>query len=111
MILFLDSNLGTRMSKMDQNTIKNLARLCRIECDEEESKELVKDLQRILEYVEQLQEINTEHVEPCYHVLSSIVNVMREDIPGISMPREVFLKNAPAQVGGMIRVPPILKQH
>ncbi len=89
--------------------IKSLITLSRIDCTEEEQENLLKDLEKILGYVELLKEIDTTHVAPCNHVLEGINNVMREDTVGETMPRETFLANAPAQIGGMIRVPPVIK--
>jgi aspartyl-tRNA(Asn)/glutamyl-tRNA(Gln) amidotransferase subunit C len=97
------------MAKVDEETIKELSRLCRIECTEEEQKSLLKDLKKILDYIEQLQQIDTENVPPCNHIFEEMVNVMREDEVGEVLNREVFLANAPSHVGGMIRVPPVIK--
>ena len=98
------------MSNLNKETIKTLTRLCRIDCTEEEQEALLHDLKKILDYIEQLQQINTDNVPPCNHVLEDIHNVMREDVVESVLDREEFLANAPAHIGGMIRVPPILKQ-
>lgn len=94
---------------MDKDSIRALTALCRIDCTEEEQASLLKDLQKMLAYFELLNEINTENVPPCNQVIAGVTNAMREDEVGCTLPREVFLENAPAQIGGMIRVPPILK--
>jgi aspartyl-tRNA(Asn)/glutamyl-tRNA(Gln) amidotransferase subunit C len=99
------------MQKLDRSTIKKLTKLSRIQCSEEEQEILLKELEQIVGYIEQLQEVNTDDVLPCNHVLSYIANVMRDDIVCSTMPRELFLANAPAQIGGMIRVPPVIKTH
>lgn len=98
------------MVNLDKETIKKLTQLCRIDCTEEEQESLLVDLQKVLQYIEQLQEINTENVPPCNHVLE-MVNVMREDLVGEAMDRELFLANAPSHIGGMIRVPPVMKSR
>ncbi len=98
------------MVKLDKETIRKLTRLCRIDCTEEEQETLLKDLKKILAYIEQLQEIDTTNVAPCNHVLESMYNVMREDAIGPVLNREDFLGNAPSHIGGMIRVPPVIKQ-
>lgn len=98
------------MAKLDKETIKTLTRLCRIDCTEEEQNDLLKDLAKILEYIEQLQEIDTENVPPCSQVLENMCNVTREDVVGELLDRELFLANAPSHIGGMIRVPPVIKQ-
>lgn len=99
------------MAQFDKLTIQNLILLSRIECTEEQKEALLKDLKKIIEYFEQLNEINTDNVAPCDHVLAGIYNVMRDDEVGKSMPRELFLSNVPAHIGGMIKVPPVLKQN
>lgn len=99
------------MAELDKKAIETLTHLCRIDCTEEEQEALLKDLKKILNYVEQLNEIDTTHVAPCNQVLEEMANVTREDVPGESMPRELFLANAPSHVGGMIRVPPVLKSQ
>jgi aspartyl-tRNA(Asn)/glutamyl-tRNA(Gln) amidotransferase subunit C len=98
------------MAKLDKETIKKLTRLCRIDCTEEEQDSLLKDLEQILAYIEQLQEVNTDNVPPCNHVLENMANVTREDVVGDVLDREAFLANASSHIGGLIRVPPVFKQ-
>jgi aspartyl-tRNA(Asn)/glutamyl-tRNA(Gln) amidotransferase subunit C len=96
---------------IDKETVKKLAQLCRIECTEEEQEKLLEDLQKILHYIDQLDEIETTNVAPLNHVLEDFYNITREDI--IASPlleREVFLNNAPSHVAGMVRVPQVIKQ-
>lgn len=99
------------MAKLDKETIQQLTRLCRIDCTEEEQESLLNDLRKIIDYIEQLQQIDTEDVPPCNQVLENMSNIMREDIIGEVLNRESFLANAPSHIGGMIRVPPVLKQN
>ena len=97
------------MANLDKETIKNLTKLCRIDCSEEEQLSLLEDLKKILDYINQLEEVDTANIEPCYHVLDNVVNVTREDIACGTMPREVFLALAPSHAGGLIKVPPVMK--
>lgn len=97
------------MAKIDRESVKKLSKLCRIHCSEEETDKLVIDLENILNYVEQLESIDTEGVAPCNHVLEEVFNVMREDIVGETMPRDLLLSNVPDKIGGFIRVPSVLK--
>jgi len=99
------------MAKLDKEVIKNLTKLSRIACSEAEQEDLLNKLKSVLAYVEQLNEIDTDNVTPCNHVLESMVNVMREDAIGPTLPRETFLANAPAHTGGLIRVPPVMKNQ
>jgi len=98
------------MSTLDKETIKNLTKLCRIDCSEEEQESILTDLKKILNYVEQLQEIEVDHISPCNQVLDDMVNVTREDTVRDLLSRDDFLNNAPSHTGGLVRVPTVIKQ-
>ncbi len=97
------------MAQFDEKELDKLAKLCRIACTQEEKKSLQAQIAGVLSYIQQLGEVKTEGVEPCYTVLENATSVMREDEVGEPLSREAFLANAPAHVGGMVRVPPIIK--
>lgn len=99
------------MAEINRESLKKLKTLCRIDFSEDEQESLLHDLQNILNYIELLQEVDTENVKPLNHVLSDVVNVTREDVVGETLPRDLFLKNAPDQIGGLIRVPPVIKKN
>ena len=96
------------MANLDKKTIQHMATLCRIACSDDEQDALLRDLQQILDYADQLQEVETEGVRPCNHVIEGMCNVWREDSVGKTLSREKFLENSPSHVGGMIRVPPVI---
>jgi aspartyl-tRNA(Asn)/glutamyl-tRNA(Gln) amidotransferase subunit C len=94
------------MPQFDMNQLK---KLCRIEFSKEEEQSLEESLNRVLEYVHKLNEVDTENVKPCRFVHPSLHNTtLREDIPKEPLSREQFLSNAPDQIGGMIKTPPVL---
>ena len=98
------------MSKFDARALENLEKLCRIKCTAEEEKELLHSMQRILDYVNQLNEVDTRDIPPCQYVLKEMIQTeMREDVIGDILSREQFLANAPDHTGGMIRTPPVIK--
>lgn len=98
------------MATFDHQTLEHLKRLCRIQCTEEEGREISNSITRILDYVEQLNEVNTDNTRTCRYVLRGMLrNQMREDEVKDLLSREKFLSNAPDQIGGMVRVPPVLK--
>ena len=100
------------MSQLDLSTVAHLKKLARISCTPEEEANLLESLSRILKHIEKLEEVDTENVKPCSYVLSSMLKTKtRRDEVGDLLPRDLFLKNAPDQIGGMIRVPPVLKNH
>ena len=81
-----------------------------MDLSKEEEADILHSLGRILEHVAKLGEIDTKGVPPCSYVLSEMLkNQVREDIAQDPMSRDVFLANAPDQIGGMIRIPPVLK--
>jgi aspartyl-tRNA(Asn)/glutamyl-tRNA(Gln) amidotransferase subunit C len=98
------------MAEFDKQTLEHLKRLSRIECDPEEGEDILQSLKRVLEYVKLLGEVKTEKAKPCNTVLNGMAaNRWREDVPAHPLSREQFLANAPDQIAGMIRVPPVLK--
>lgn len=98
------------MSELNEENIRTLSQLCRIEIKDEELPVLFRDLKRILDYVDQLQQVDVSHLTPYSHIEEQGLESLREDIPGTLLPREKFLANAPDQVGGMVRVPTVIKQ-
>jgi aspartyl-tRNA(Asn)/glutamyl-tRNA(Gln) amidotransferase subunit C len=98
------------MSQFDRQKLEELERLCRISCTEDEKKELEHHLDRMLDFIEQLNEIDTDKTEPCNYILKEMQrNVMRDDIIGDMLEREELLSNAPDKIGGMIKVPTVIK--
>ncbi|MGD0664387.1 MAG: Asp-tRNA(Asn)/Glu-tRNA(Gln) amidotransferase subunit GatC [Rhabdochlamydiaceae bacterium] len=95
---------------MEENEFTKLCRLCRISVTDDEKKKLLKSVEAVLAYAEQLDEVDTEGVSPCFTVHETLKNVLRDDVPEAPLSRELFLADAPSHVGGMIRVPPVLKQ-
>jgi aspartyl-tRNA(Asn)/glutamyl-tRNA(Gln) amidotransferase subunit C len=99
------------MIHFTEEELTQLKELCRIECSKEEDEKLVENLRKILNHIEQLQELHTEEVVSCNYVLQDMqTTVTREDKPGSVIDRDAFLSNAPDHIGGMIRVPPVIKQ-
>lgn len=81
-----------------------LEALGRIKLPEESREKAKNDLQKILQYIDTLAELDTEGIEPMSHALP-LTNVMRDDVVAPSIPREEVLANAPAQKDGCFLVP------
>jgi len=89
--------------------VQNLAKLARLQFNEQE-KEIIKgDLQRMIHFVDKLNELDTEGVEPLLHMTDAI-NVLREDEVKGSISREEALKNAPDADGTFFKVPKVIKK-
>ncbi|MCM8768106.1 MAG: Asp-tRNA(Asn)/Glu-tRNA(Gln) amidotransferase subunit GatC [Candidatus Omnitrophica bacterium] len=93
--------------KVTTEEVKYLANLARIALTEEEAIRLEKDLEQILEYVSQLEAIDTTAVEPTYHVLPP-TNVWREDKVVASLSPEETLANAPEKSDNFFKVPRVI---
>src|SRR3954470_8656163 len=98
----------TQMSRITMDEVKHVANLARLAITEEEAEKFTNQLDAIISFAEQLNELDTDHVEPTSHVLD-IKNVMREDIAKPGLPVEEVLKNAPDHENGQIRVPSIIE--
>jgi aspartyl-tRNA(Asn)/glutamyl-tRNA(Gln) amidotransferase subunit C len=94
--------------KTDINTIRSLAHLARLEFNETKEQEMLADLNKILNWMEQLNELNTDEVEPLIH-MSEEVNVMREDVAQNTVTHEEALRNAPKKDSDYFRVPKVLE--
>lgn len=88
---------------------KELSRLARIKLTPEEEKTLNENIENILSYMDQIEEVDTEGVPTCTTVLPTTKNVFGDDEPSDFYDQEAFLNNAPDQVGGMIKVPPVME--
>lgn len=86
--------------------VEHVAKLARLELTEEEKRKFANQLSSILEYVEEMNEVDTEGVEPMSHAIH-FVNVMREDEVKYEQTKEELMKNAPFEEDGFFRVPKI----
>jgi aspartyl-tRNA(Asn)/glutamyl-tRNA(Gln) amidotransferase subunit C len=89
--------------------IEKLAQLARLRFDEAEKAEIRNDLQRMIAFVEKLNELDLEGVDPLLH-MSREVNVLREDEIKGSISREEALKNAPLHDEQYFKVPKVIKK-
>lgn len=108
LIAFLKYLEVTEMSRISEDQVRHVAHLARLEISDEEAARMQKELEKMLSFAEQLNELDTENVEPTSHVLD-IKNVFREDIAKKGLPQEEVLKNAPDHQDGQIKVPSILE--
>jgi aspartyl-tRNA(Asn)/glutamyl-tRNA(Gln) amidotransferase subunit C len=88
--------------------IEKLAHLSRLKFNDEEKEEIKHDLQRMIAFVEKLNELDLDGVEPLLH-MSDEVNVLREDEVKGSISREDALKNAPLHDEQFFKVPKVIK--
>ena len=89
--------------------VEKLAHLSRLQFNETEKVEIKNDLQRMIGFVEKLNELNLNTVEPMLF-MSDEVNVLRDDEIKGSISREEALKNAPFHDGQFFKVPKVIKK-
>ncbi|MEW6213961.1 MAG: Asp-tRNA(Asn)/Glu-tRNA(Gln) amidotransferase subunit GatC [Nitrospirota bacterium] len=94
--------------KISKEEVEHIAILARLSLSEEEKELFGSQLSSILSYIEKLNELDTEGIEPTSHVLS-LSNVMRDDILRLSIPKEDALMNAPDHTDKFYRVPKIIE--
>ena len=95
------------MEKISKEQVRHVALLSRIEMSDEEVEVFQSQLENILEYMDKLDELDTEGIEPMMHVLD-LTNVYREDVVRESLSREDAMRNAPKSDGEYFLVPRIL---
>lgn len=95
--------------KLDKHTIEKLAELSKLEFKEDELNGIQKDLEQMIAFVEKLNEINTDGVEPLTHI-SEDENQLREDLVNDSVDITTALKNAPAAKDRYFTVPKVIKK-
>jgi aspartyl-tRNA(Asn)/glutamyl-tRNA(Gln) amidotransferase subunit C len=94
--------------RIDLEQVRHVARLARLELSPEAERSLAGDLSAILTYIDKLNELNTEHVEPTTQVGEPGTPLRSDEITNPHAPGEI-LANAPARHGNFFRVPKIIE--
>lgn len=95
--------------QVDDTLIEKLAQLSMLQFNEAEKEEIKADLQKMIGFIDKLQELDTTGVEPLMH-MSEEVNVLRTDEVGNMLNREDALKNAPHHDSAYFKVPKVIKK-
>lgn len=93
---------------LTEKDVRGIATYARIGLTDEEVTEMTVDLNNIIESLKPITEYDLEGVEPTFHPIGNLSNVMREDVEGESFTQEVALENAPKQQDGNFLIPSIL---
>ena len=94
--------------KLDTNTINKIAKLARIKLSEQEAKDFLKDMNSILDWVEQLNEVNTDSIEPLANISSSILPQRKDESRDENSSDEI-LQNSPDKLEGYFAVPKVVE--
>jgi len=97
-------------NKIDEATVRKVAKLSGLELSDEQVKIFTTQLSAILGYIEKLDELDTENIEPLAHCLP-VHNVMRSDNIKPSLGTEKVLETAPDSDDQYFKVPKILEEN
>lgn len=95
--------------EVNETLVDKLANLARLQFDAAAKKEIQDDLQKMIRFVEKLNELDTTGVEPLLH-MSGNINVLRADEVSGSITREAGLRNAAVHDEQFFKVPKVIKK-
>ena len=95
--------------KIDNATVDKIAHLARLEFENEAKVQIVKDMNNMLAFVEKLNELNTDNIEPLIYMTSE-ENNLREDEVKQDMTQQQALMNAPKKDSDYFKVPKVVEK-
>ncbi len=93
---------------VSKEEVVKISKLAKLKLSDDEVAEFTSDMNKILDYMDKLNELDTENVKPLSHPLEG-TNVFREDVLKKSIDREDALKNAPERTEEFFKVPKVIK--
>ena len=93
--------------KLDENMVNRIAELSKLEFESDEKKSILKDMNKMLEFIDQLNEVDTDDIEPLIHMTED-VNVLRTDDAIVTTSQHEALKNAPSKDSTYFKIPKVL---
>ena len=93
---------------IDLKTIKHISKLSRISVDDEKAKKLVRDMNIIFDFIEKLNELNTDNIEPLTSVAETTLKLRVDEVKSGNM-REQVLKNSPDENEDFFVVPRVIE--
>lgn len=97
-------------NKIDIKTVDEVAHLARLEFNDSAKVEILNDMNRMLSFVDKLSELNTENIEPLIYMTNE-KNILREDVPEITLTQKEALKNAPKKDSDYFKAPKVIDQN
>lgn len=92
---------------INEELIDHIAHLARLEFEGEAKEAISHDLTNIITFMEKLQEVETNDVEPLVF-MSDEINRLRDDVPSVTISHQEALKNAPKKDSDYFRIPKVL---
>lgn len=94
---------------IDEKTVDRIAELAKLEFNAESKKEIQSDMNKMLDFVEKLNELDTENVDPLIYLLDEEQELREDEVVG-QVSQEEALKNAPDKDSDYIKVPKVIKK-
>lgn len=95
---------------IDIKTVDEIAHLARLEFNNEAKEEIINDMNRMLNFIDKLNELDTDKVEPLIYMTEE-KNVLRDDEPVVSVTQKEALKNAPQKDTDYFKVPKVIDNN
>ena len=95
--------------KISKDTLKNISLLSKLEIEKSMKEKITKELESILLMVDQMNEVDTDHVKPMSHPLSKAQN-LRKDLVSDDIERDEYIKNSPQSEDGYYLSPKVIDQ-
>ena len=96
--------------KLDESTVDRIAQLSKLEFNTQEKEAILNDMNQMLDFIETLQEVDTDNVEPLIHMTED-VNVLRADDAQTTISQEEALINAPSKDSTYFKMPKALGKN
>ena len=93
---------------IDLKTIKHISKLSRISVDDKKADKLVEDLNSIFDFIEKLNELNTDNVEPLTSVAETTLKLRADEVKSKNI-RDQILKNSPEENEDFFVVPRVVE--
>jgi aspartyl-tRNA(Asn)/glutamyl-tRNA(Gln) amidotransferase subunit C len=94
--------------KLDEKTVTKIASLSKLEFNGEEKQAILDDMNKMLDFVGKLEEVDTDGVEPLIHITDE-TNILRADTPRTDITQKEALKNAPKKDSTYFKIPKVIK--
>lgn len=95
---------------LTEQEVRRIAEHVRISLSDTELAQMRFDLNNVVDSLGIICEYDLDGVEPTFHPIGNLANVMREDAEAVGFPRDVALSNAPQQKDGFFVIPPVLSE-
>ena len=93
---------------IDKDTVKHISKLARISLDEKKADSLSKDLTSIMRFIENLNKLNTDKIEPLTSIINASLNSRKDDVKDGKI-RDQILKNSPEKNEEFFVVPKVIE--